>query len=164
MASHANFSKIALVVLILVFVVGFGFYFYLDFISHSYGTYAVLPDGSRISLELARTDEERARGLSGRASLPPDKGMYFIFPSEDIYGFWMRDMQFPIDIIWVKHSVIVGIAERVPAEPGVQDTELKIYRPPEPVSSVLEVRAGSAARYGLTAGDKIRIQIVPDGK
>ncbi len=161
MVPHANFSKLALIILSAFFAMLIGFYFYLDSISRSYGTYAVLPDGSKISLELARTDEERARGLSGRASLPPDKGMYFIFPSEDIYGFWMRGMQFPIDIIWVKHSVIVGIAERVPVEPGVPDGELKIYRPPEPVSSVLEVRAGSATRYGLVPGDKIKIQIVP---
>lgn len=163
MAARANFLKIMLIALIAVFVVVLGFYFYLGSISRSYGAYAVFPDGSKISLELARTDKERSLGLGGRASLPPERGMYFIFPNEDRYGFWMKGMQFPIDIVWVRKGVIIGIEERVPIEPGAEDFELTIYHPPEPVSTVLEMRAGSVARYNLFVGDKINLKIVAKG-
>ncbi len=162
MTQAGHFSKLALVILFAFVAVGGVFYSYLGSISKSYGTYALLPEGQKISLDLARTDVERARGLSGRQSIKEDAGMYFIFPREDRYGFWMKDMEFPIDIIWIHQGKVVGVAENVQAQPGATDSELEIYYPPEAVNAVLEMKAGAARRYTIDTGDRIQVQIIPD--
>ena len=161
MTGRGHVLKIGLVALVAFATVGFGFYRYVDSFKGSYGTYAVLPDGTKITVALAKTDEERARGLSGRDSLGDNEGMYFIFPREDRYGFWMKDMRFPIDILWIQRGELVGVEQDTPPEPGKSDMELMIYHPPEPVTTVLELKAGSAERYHLKTGDKVRVQIVP---
>ncbi len=155
-------SKVALVSLSAFFAIFLAFYFYLGSLERGYGTYAVLPDGTKITVAIAKTDEERARGLGGRDYIDENEGMYFLFPKEDRYGFWMKDMQFSIDILWVKQGKLVGFVKNVQPEPGKGDGELALYHPPEPVSSVLEMKAGSVVRYGLKAGDKIKVQIIPD--
>lgn len=106
-----------------------------------------------IPVELAVTDTQRQKGLSGRATLPADEGMLFIFSKPDIYSFWMPDMNFPIDIIWINAGQIVDIHENVsnkfePANPV-------FYKPDTPARYVLEVNAGFAKRHGLDIGDAV---------
>ena len=63
-------------------------------------------NGKEIKIILAKSDSEKTKGLSGRKDLPKDQGMLFIFDHKDKYGFWMKDMKFPIDIIYKQHSLI----------------------------------------------------------
>lgn len=105
----------------------------------------------KIPVEVARTPAEAQQGLSGRESLAADKGMLFIFNKPDYYRFWMPNMNFPIDIIWISQNTIAGIHKNVsnqfdPANP-------KFYTPPQPVNKVLEVNAGFAQKNNLKVGD-----------
>ncbi len=89
--------------------------------------------------EVADTPARRAKGLSGRASLPENEGMLFVFEEPGNHGFWMKDMKFAIDIIWIKGDKIVGLTENAEPEPQKSVLGLTVYYPPEPVDKVLEI-------------------------
>jgi uncharacterized membrane protein (UPF0127 family) len=98
-----------------------------------------------IPVAVADTDEERELGLSGTAVLPQNAGKLFIFNAPGKYGFWMKDMRYAIDIIWIDESFrIVGIAEGI--LPG---TYPEVFYPPSPVKYVLEVNAGFSTAHNL---------------
>jgi hypothetical protein len=67
----------------------------------------------------------------------------------------MKDMKFPIDIIWISGDEVVGIDENAEPEPGKPLSDLKIYYPPREIDSVLEVNAGTAEKYNLKVGDTV---------
>jgi uncharacterized membrane protein (UPF0127 family) len=106
-------------------------------------------------VEVASTTLERARGLSGRDDLAENTGMLFLFDSPDDVGFWMKDMKFPLDMIWINGDTVAGATENIPAEPGVPMWNLKVYHPPQPVDKVFEVPAGTVKKYGIQAGDRV---------
>lgn len=106
-----------------------------------------------IPVELALTPEEQEQGLSGRPGLDADKGMLFIFPEPGTYSFWMPDMNFPIDIIWINDSKVVDISADVPNDFDPADPVF--YRPAVPAQYVLEVNAGFAKRMGIDIGDDV---------
>ena len=106
------------------------------------------------TVEMATTTLEEARGLSFRTSLAEGTGMLFTF-QPDIQNFWMKDMNFPIDIIWIANGRIAGFAENAPPQPGAQLWELTIYTSPKGVDRVLEVNAGTVAKDGINVGDTV---------
>ena len=110
-----------------------------------------------LEAERVQTLETRAQGLSGRENLPEDQGMIFIFPEPGNYGFWMRQMRFPLDIIWISaEKKIIGIEPNIPPPlPSTPETELKIYYPPEAVQYVLEGNAGWSERHQIRIGDLV---------
>lgn len=114
--------------------------------------------GHAFDIEVRDTAAGRAQGLSGRESLGENEGMLFLFGSPDNYGFWMKDMQFPIDIIWIREGNVVGITERAAPEPGKNMFRLTVYHPPTPADAALEIGAGVAARYGIKAGDAVEVR------
>ncbi len=118
-----------------------------------HGTVAV--NGVKIEVEVADTFLAREKGLSGREKLEENKGMLFVFEIKDFHSFWMKEMKFPIDIIWISNDRIVDIAHNVPTVAG---EFLKTYKPKEPVNFVLEVNAGFSERHGLKAGDRVEIE------
>lgn len=119
-----------------------------------------LPDGTAVAVEVADSAEERRVGLSEHVSLAPDRGMLFLFDEPGAYAFWMKDMDFSIDIIWLNGETIVGIEPNVPVPtPGVGTGDLPIYEPEFPTDRVLEVNAGLAAAHGLAPGDFLDIQL-----
>lgn len=118
----------------------------------------VVAGGRVIAVEIADTKEERARGLSFRRSIGPSEGMLFLFDSPGRYGFWMKDMNFAIDIIWIRGDRVVGIVENATPEPDKNTPEFPIYYPPGDVDKVLEVAARRAAFLGLTPGNLIKIE------
>ena len=65
-----------------------------------WGSVLVFPEATSDRYELADTSSERTKGLSYRTEIPKE-GMLFIFPNKGIQGFWMKDMLFPIDILWL---------------------------------------------------------------
>lgn len=103
--------------------------------------------GSVWSLEIANTDALRSLGLGERDRLTQGTGMLFLFDTPRAYGFWMKGMRFPLDMIFLSQGKIVFI------ERGIQPDDPKIVMPPTPVDQVLELNAGEAA--GLSVGDRI---------
>ena len=107
--------------------------------------------GIQIPIEIAESNEERAQGLSGRAALPSGQGLLFIFDLPGSYGFWMKDMQFPIDIVWINENwEVIGLERRVTPE-----TYPTTFYPPSPVKYVLELNSGDATRLGIDIGSKL---------
>jgi len=114
-----------------------------------------LSDISSIRFEIADTPQKQIQGLSRRADVPSGYGMLFVFPSDDAYGFWMKDMLVPIDIIWLSDTgKIVGIEDSVSPS-----TYPSVFYPPEPVRYVLEMRAGEARARGWTIGSSAGIPL-----
>ena len=113
-------------------------------------------NAARIRVLVADTLTERAAGLSGYAGLPDDAGMLFVFSEPTQPSFWMKGMEFALDIIWIRDEAVVQIHASVP--PPNEETpedQLPRYRPDEPITHVLELAAGAAARYGITVGDRV---------
>ena len=97
------------------------------------------------------------KGLGGRNSLKRSDGMIFVFKNQEQHTIVMRDMEFPIDILWIKNSEIVDIAPDVPAEPGVEEGQLTRYQARLPSDIVVEFPAGVIKRDGIKIGDKFKI-------
>ena len=113
----------------------------------------VLVGNVEIEIEIADTPAERSQGLSGRRSLAENEGMLFVFDSSQIVSFWMKDMRFSIDIIWVSEELaIVGIEKNLsPA------TFPQTFSPTEPVKYVIEINAGWADNNNIGVGDSINL-------
>ncbi|MBI4054046.1 MAG: DUF192 domain-containing protein [Candidatus Doudnabacteria bacterium] len=107
-----------------------------------------------VPVELAQTPEERRLGLSRRKELLSGEGMLFIFPEKGYHSFWMKDMKFPLDLVWIDDGRIVGIDQQIYPE---ESRVFKIYTPQEPVFYVLEINAGEAKRNGWEVGDEVEI-------
>ena len=107
-------------------------------------------NGIEIELEVARTPEEQARGLSDREVLGENAGMLFIFQEPTTPSFWMKEMNFPLDIIWIgSDRRIVDISENIAPE-----TFPQLFRPRAQVQYVLEVNAGWAKSHNISVGDQ----------
>ena len=113
-----------------------------------------------IYVDVSRNREERQKGLSGRDQLPLNEGMLFVFETSSNWAIWMKDMKFPIDIIWIgEDKKIVDIAQNALPEPGKDDRELKIYRPKGPAKYILEINAGLSKLHNLQVGDVVSFEI-----
>src|ERR671913_1487794 len=109
--------------------------------------------GVPLTVELAYLPADTSLGLGFREGLAPGTGMLFLFEGPAPRTFWMRGMQFCIDIVWIENGVIQGAAESVCPEPaGTADADLTSYVSPTPVSYVLEVPAGWLDTYDLGVG------------
>jgi uncharacterized membrane protein (UPF0127 family) len=108
----------------------------------------------RVKFEVFIADEphEQTRGLSGRDRLEEYQGMLFFMNEIKHHTFWMKDMKFDIDIIWIKDHYVVDVDRNVSSAPHRQ---LDLQTPLEPANIVLEVNAGLAERYGIDVGDYI---------
>jgi uncharacterized protein len=120
----------------------------------------VAPDGVRIRLELASSEEERMLGLMFRDQLAADGGMLFIFDHDDRYPFWMKDTYIALDLVWLDKG-----GQVVEVRPGVQPCKsdpCPSYAPLKPGRAVLEVNAGYAGQHGLAPGAQLRFENVGD--
>ncbi|MBX9759171.1 MAG: DUF192 domain-containing protein [Beijerinckiaceae bacterium] len=101
-------------------------------------------------IEVARTDEQRARGLMFRRFMPEDRGMLFDFKIEQPVMMWMRNTYIPLDMIFIsRDGRVINVAEDT--EPLSERTIASAA----PAFAVLEVNAGVARKIGLKAGDRI---------
>lgn len=107
--------------------------------------------------ELADSPQEQNQGLSGHAPLRERSGMLFTFTQKGPRAFWMKDMLFSLDFLWIDGDTIVDITENAP-HPKSSTDELPIYRPKSPVDSVFEINAGDIAKYGFKVGQKVQIK------
>ncbi|MFQ5888203.1 MAG: DUF192 domain-containing protein [Candidatus Hydrothermarchaeales archaeon] len=112
-------------------------------------------NGAHISAEVVDTKPATQRGLMYRDVIGQDEGMFFVFDHEDTYAFWMKNMNFPLDIIWLDSSYkIVHIEREVP--PCDSET-CTLYTPSKPARYVLETRAGFYSSSGINVGDGITL-------
>ncbi len=111
------------------------------------------PNGKQIFVDIASTRGAQTKGLSGRVSLPENEGLLFVHEKTDYQSYWMKEMLFPIDIIWISDRRVVGFVQEVqPQEPP-----LTIYTSPVPVDKVLEVHAGFVQENSIKVGDILDI-------
>lgn len=106
-----------------------------------------------IRVSIADTRAGREQGLSGREGLASDEGMLFVFPEDGLYPFWMKDMRFSIDIIWISHDgFITNIAENVSPT-----TYPESFTPDTPARYVLELPAGWVSSHGVRLGSLVKL-------
>ena len=104
---------------------------------------------TKIAVEVVSHVSDLTLGLSGRGSIPQNSGMLFVFPNSQKYGIWMKEMKFPLDIIWLSDDWhIVDIKEN--AQPGSYP---EVFMPRALAHYVLEVNAGFAAQKGIVVGE-----------
>jgi len=111
-------------------------------------------DGRKLFVELADTDAKRARGLSGRDKLAQNEGMLFIFPTLGFYRFWMKEMKFPLDFVWINDDKIVDLTENV-SPPKTPNEILSTFTAKNPFNKVLEINAGVVKSLDIKIGDQI---------
>jgi uncharacterized membrane protein (UPF0127 family) len=108
-----------------------------------------------ILLEVARTPQERIRGLMFRPALADDRGMLFPADPARPIRIWMKNVPVPLDLVFLYEGRVVALAERVPP---CLEASCPSYGPfKRTVDQVLELRAGRAGELGLSPGDPIRI-------
>ena len=100
---------------------------------------------------IAANDPERDQGLSGLPKLSSDAGMLFVFPDVGDYGFWMKNMNFPLDVVWISQDkTVAGVTAGLSP-----NTYPKVFFPPVKVMYVLELDSGGAATHGIATGTKL---------
>jgi len=107
--------------------------------------------GEIIKVELALTSTEQELGLSIKDNLKNDEGMLFIFNNVGIYSFWMKDMSFPIDIIWIGEDFQIVFIKKNATEESFPE----IFSPNKNSKYVLEVMSGFSEKKNLKEGDKV---------
>jgi hypothetical protein len=111
-------------------------------------------NSSQLTLEVASTSQARIHGLSNRLELPADHGMLFVFEARDRHRIWMKDMQFPLDILWLDEQLSV-VDMKANARPASYPET--IFRPDEAARYVLELNAGSIERYEIERGTVLQL-------
>ena len=105
--------------------------------------------GQRYHLSIMDDEAERERGLSGTDNLPEGEAMLFVFPSDNTWGIWMKDMKYPIDIVWLDSDkkVVYTIKDAQPS------SYPKIFQPVEKARYVIELPNGTIEKTGIAVGD-----------
>jgi uncharacterized protein len=110
---------------------------------------------ARLTVEVARDDAARARGLMGVAELPADHGMAFVWEGPTRGSFWMKDTLIPLSIAFVDEGgAIVTIEEMTPCESDPCPT----YEASAPYSMAVEANAGWFAEHEIEVGDDARLR------
>jgi uncharacterized protein len=105
-----------------------------------------------VMVRIVEKPEEQARGLSGIAKLPEDEGMLFWFGVRGNHGFYMRNVQIPLDCLFLDFNRVVGILTLAPQD-------LTVHKVGRLSSAVLEVNGGWAERKGVLPGDRVQIAL-----
>ncbi len=109
-----------------------------------------------VDVDVMKTSEEMKRGLQGRDGLGENQGMLFVFDRDFLHRFWMKDMKFAIDIIWLdRRGRIVTIASAVPA---CKADPCEVYSPVKEARYVFEVPSGFAVKHRLKVGDVLTLK------
>jgi uncharacterized protein len=103
-------------------------------------------------LDVAATDAEKEKGLGDRKTLETNRGMIFPYNRRDIYPFWMKGMNFPLDFLWIDGNIIVDITKNVPVYTNNQITTV---RSAKPADKIIEFNAGFVDRNGINIGDAV---------
>ena len=124
--------------------------------STSYAQSKISINNTVFNVELAVNEDQQSRGLSGRKSIGDNEGMLFIFKPATRPAFWMKDMLFDLDLVWIEGGKVVAINRHLPIPtPNTRIDQLPTYSPPVNVDYVLEIRAGQADN--INVGDRVEI-------
>ncbi|MBI4197815.1 MAG: DUF192 domain-containing protein [Chloroflexi bacterium] len=115
-------------------------------------------NGFSFRLEVADTDEARRQGLSGRASLAQDAAMLFVFPQEAYWSFWMKEVAFPLDLVYINGDGFIVSVHTMDPQLGVPESQLKRYASPQPAKYALEINGGLATALGLEPGVRVELK------
>ena len=120
-------------------------------------TYPLIISGHTIRVELARSETEKERGLSGRQELTEGSGMLFMFDAPDRYKFWRKDMLISLDLLWIdKDGMVVDLRRSLSP-----DTYPAIFEPSVEASYVLEVPNQTIDTLSIKRGDRVDFSSVP---
>ena len=114
-------------------------------------------NNNNLKVLVAKEPTRLYKGLGGRENIAKFDGMLFVFPSEDQHGIVMRDMKFPIDIIWVLNGKVIDIAPNVPLEPNRAESDLTVYFARQDSDFVLEMPAGQVSIRNIKIGDSFAV-------
>jgi uncharacterized protein len=118
----------------------------------------VTVNGVELTADLAATNDQRSKGLAVKDTLSENEGMLFVFSTEREHSFWMKNMKFPIDIIWIdSHKEVVHIEHSL--EPCVSDSPCQTYKPNDDSLYVLETVAGFSEEYNVTDGTLVEFNL-----
>ncbi len=117
-------------------------------------TAIALVGSKQIQLEVAQTSKHLALGLKYRKELSENRGMLFEIGKTQKVQFWMKDVQIPLDIIFVQNGVVKTV---VKSAPPCSKEPCPLYHSTEPVNRVLELSAGSAVKFGIKPGTNVII-------
>ncbi len=110
-----------------------------------------------IDVELAKTENEHAKGLQGRSTLGKDHGMLFIFTKPGAYTFWMKDTLIDLDIVWLDYARRVVYIS--PNTPSCKEEPCPTYTPDGRAVYVLEINSGYASQLGMKLGDTLEFRL-----
>lgn len=137
-----------LILLILMFATNLAF-------ATEYTHYFEAKDGQKVLLESAYTDYDKARGLMGRPSLPENTGMVFCYNSNVEQSFWMKNVTFPLDLIYLREGTVTRVYKKI--QPCTTDI-CRIYPSKGLIDQVIEVPAGFCADNKIKKGSIIRVK------
>jgi uncharacterized membrane protein (UPF0127 family) len=140
--------KNKLILLVSLIIIAFVFFYFNN--NNSVADKPILKiNNESIDLIVADDQQEREKGLGDRESMPNDTAMLFVFEQPDIYEFWMKDMKFPLDIVWLNENrEVIHIKEN--AQP---DSYPESFVPPQKALYVIELNAGLVSKYGIKVGN-----------
>lgn len=151
------YGLLVVVILVFVFLRFRGIDLFPNFGGFGGGGASVKINERTFDVEVADEDEERIKGLSDRESLDKDKGMIFVFEQKGRHSFWMKNVSFPLDLIYISDNKVVDIVKN--AEPKAKDaTDIQIYTPDADANYVLEINGGLSDEYGFEAGQEVTLE------
>jgi uncharacterized protein len=126
--------------------------------SNSYQRVNVTVNGLVLVADISVTDEQRAKGLSVKDGLAENEAMLFVFDNEAEHIFWMKDMKFPIDIIWINsNKTIVHIEHNL--QPCGYGLPCPTYKPGQDSLYVLETVGGFAEKHDVVQGTRVQFEL-----
>lgn len=138
------------------FLIGLGLIAFIGFIfwaGSNFETRKISVAGHTLKVWIADDPAEQAKGLSGKDEMPANRGMLFVMPVKDITQFWMKDMNFALDFIWIDNGTIVEIDQNIPScESG---SDCPAISPAYPVNYILEVNSGWVAANNISVGQSV---------
>lgn len=141
-------------ILILIFglIIFAGSYFFYNKDKYFFGEKNVTLGSHEFKVKLANTSKERAKGLGNKNNICYDCGMLFEFPEPGKYSFWMKDMRFPLDILWISGSRVVKLEKNIASDyKGILMSEVE-------ADMVLEINAGKSDEFNIKVGDSIIVR------
>ena len=103
-----------------------------------------------LSIWIAHSIKEKARGLMYVRNMPEQSGMLFVYTESDQRSMWMKNTYIPLDIIFIKNSETISSIAK-----DTEPLSLKNIRSTEPVNYVLEINAGMTKKMGIVPNDKV---------
>ena len=110
-----------------------------------------------LRIDYATTSVAREKGLGGRTSIESDYGMLFVFNTDGLYGFWMKDTLIPLDMFWIDNKgQVISISENV-----ATSSFPHVFYPASPARYVLETIAGFSREHAIATGTPLHLKNIP---